>query len=714
MSGSTAAQAVADYLRARGGGAEADVVCLVELTDATLPPQTRDLPDGRLELLIYGDVGFEVSARGVLAALEGSENRNLLIRINSFGGIGEEGFAIHNILARHAGTKTVVVDAVAASAASIVAMAGDEIVMPAASFLMIHNSATFTFGGRPEHQATMEKLARIDAAMAGIYQRRTGLPLEEIEAMMAAETWLTGPEAVAKGFATRVEGQPQAAPVTARAPQIVQAFARAPAAVLAMATTQPSTQPAQPAHTEEVRMSGTNAPAAEPAAPVPANPPAPPAPQPAAPPTLPAQPPVTAQALKPATLAELEAIAGRAKLGSDFVLAQLRGGATVDAARDAALEVLAAAGPNRPGIIGNAPVEGASLKAMGAAIAKRGGVKTPEVLAAAAPYEGATLRDMAADAYEMQTGRRARGLTPDQLFRHVLASGTVGMQSTSDFAQMLNGAAAAIVLDGYQSVSAEWRKVARTFNVDDFKPRDVAGGWDLPDLKKVPEHGEIDYGTISRVLGAVKLETFARGFAFTRQALINNDLSDFTSQSQAYGIMAAKSVSARVWRVFIEGTTADFNMRDGKPFLHADHGNLIASGSDVTDESLTEATTLMLKQSRSGVSLGLRPRYLVVGIGQLFKARKVIGVERYQDGTPNQFKDYEIVFEPSFPEKGWALVADPTQRPMIAVPLLGGREEPEVVSEASFDTFGIKTRVSLDYEAAPIDWNGLVFNPGPA
>jgi hypothetical protein len=51
---------------------------------------------------------------------------------------------------------------------------------------------------------------------------------------------------------------------------------------------------------------------------------------------------------------------------------------------------------------------------------------------------------------------------------------------------------------------------------------------------------------------------------------------------------------------------------------------------------------------------------------------------------------------------------------MIAVPLLGGREEPEVISEASFDTFGIKTRVSLDYEATPIDWNGVVYNPGPA
>jgi hypothetical protein len=425
---------------------------------------------------------------------------------------------------------------------------------------------------------------------------------------------------------------------------------------------------------------------------------------------------VTAQAPKPvpATLAELEAIAGRAKLGSDFVLAQLRTGATLEAARDEALTVLASASPNRPGIIGNAPVEGASLKAMGAAIAKRGGVKTPDVLAAAAPYEGATLRDMAADAYEMQTGRRARGMSPDQLFRHVLASGTVGMHSTSDFAQMLNNAAAAIVLDGYQSVSAEWRKVARTFNVDDFKPRDVQGGWDLPELEKVPEHGEITYGTIARALGSVKLETFAKGFAFTRQAIINNDLSDFTGASQAYGIMAAKSVSARVWRVFIEGTTAAFNMQDGVPFLHANHGNLV-TGADVTEASLTIATTAMLNQKRGGGSLGLRPRYLVVGIGQLFKARKVIGIERdLQTGAPNQFRDYEIVFEPSFPANAWALVADPAQRPMIAVPLLGGREEPEVVSEASFDTFGIKTRVSLDYEAAPIDWNGIVYNPGPA
>ena len=699
MSGKTAAQAVAEHLRARGADAVADLIGPMILVEESGTPGTRDLPDGRLELTFHGDIGFDVTAKGVMNVLDEAGGRDLVIRVNSYGGIGIEGFAIHNLLARHEGRKEVVVDAMAASAASVIVMAGDEIVMPPASFLMVHRAGAGSFGNAAAHAETAAMLVRLDAAMAGVYQRRTGLPLAEVEAMMVSETWLTAAEAVAKGFATRIEGEAvEPPPRSERTERIVRGYAHAPAAVLAMAQITHSPPPASPVHPEEARMSGTQSPAAEPAAnPNPenlaptANPPAP----------------------QRATFAEIEAVAATAKLGPEFVVAQLRAGGTVDAVRDAALAALAAVSPSRPGIVGNATNDGASLKAMGAAIAKRGGVKAAEVLAAAAPYEGASLRDMAADFYEMQTGRRARGLSPDQLFRHVLASGTAGMHSTSDFAQMLNGAAAAIVLDGYQSVSAEWRKVARTFNVDDFKPRDVSGGWDLPDLEKVPEHGEITYGTISRVLGNVKLETFAKGFAFTRQALINNDLSDFTSQSQAYGIMAAKSLSARVWRVFILGTTSVFNMRDGTPFLHASHGNLIASGSDVTDASLTAATTQMLNQSRGGVSLGLRPRFLVVGVGQLFKARKVIGVDRAQDGTPNQFKDYEIVFEPSFPANAWALVADPAQRPMVAVPLLGGREEPEVISEAHFDTFGVRTRVSLDYEAAPIDWNGIVYNPGP-
>jgi hypothetical protein len=352
---------------------------------------------------------------------------------------------------------------------------------------------------------------------------------------------------------------------------------------------------------------------------------------------------------------------------------------------------------------------------MAAALAVRGGVKRPEIVAAAKPYQGATLRDLAYEALTLQGRRPASWVQPDELFRHAFsASATVGMHTTSDFARMFNEASEIIVLGAYEAASSEWRKVARTFNVDDFKEKPIGGGWDVDDLELVTEHGEITYGTISRALGKVKMQTFAKGFAFSRQAIINNDLEEFTGQSAAYGQMVARSLSGRVWRIFREGGSTIL-MPDGKPLFHADHGNLAASGGPIDETTLAAAEMALMKQaSVPGKPLGIVAKRLVVGIGRRHEALRFVAQEKFQDGARNLYFGMEVVYEPTFPEKGWALIADPDVRPVIAVPLLGGRETPMVDTEASFETYGVKVRIGLDYEATPIDWNGIYFNPGPA
>ncbi len=99
---------------------------------------------------------------------------DVTIRLNSGGGIATEGAAIHSALAAHTGRKTIVVEGIAASAASVIAMAGDEIVMALGALMMVHDPSGFTFGTVSDHEASVRSLTALATAMAAIYSDRTG------------------------------------------------------------------------------------------------------------------------------------------------------------------------------------------------------------------------------------------------------------------------------------------------------------------------------------------------------------------------------------------------------------------------------------------------------------------------------------------------------------------------------------------------------------
>ncbi len=145
--------------------------------------------------------GGGVSVNRIDAALRKIGNNAVEVHVNSPGGDMFEGIAIYNRLLEHPAKVTMRVMGIAASAASIIVMAGDEILIGPASFLMIHNCWVVAAGDKNDMRETADFLAPFDAAMAGVYAARTGLPEAEISAMLDAETWLNGQQAIAKGFA---------------------------------------------------------------------------------------------------------------------------------------------------------------------------------------------------------------------------------------------------------------------------------------------------------------------------------------------------------------------------------------------------------------------------------------------------------------------------------------------------------------------------------
>ncbi len=149
---------------------------------------------------------------------------DIILKINSPGGDVFEGIGIHNDLVAHTGNVRVEITGVAASAASIIAMAGDQIAIAENAAFMVHNSWALTIGDRNDHGDTEDLLGQIDQALAGTYAARSGLSVADCASMMDAETWLFGADAKAKGFADEILG---AADVAARFDLSV--YSRAPA-----------------------------------------------------------------------------------------------------------------------------------------------------------------------------------------------------------------------------------------------------------------------------------------------------------------------------------------------------------------------------------------------------------------------------------------------------------------------------------------------------
>jgi ATP-dependent Clp protease, protease subunit len=169
------------------------------------------LIDGELVLDgTVGDMGLfggqAFTATDVANALaKKGRSSPIKVRINSGGGLAAEGVAIFNRLRAHQGKVTVIVDGVAASAASVIAMAGREIVMARGAVMMIHDPSGLTMGTSADHSKTVESLETIAESMAAIYAERTGRTLAAIREEMRSELWMSADEAVAAGFADRVE-----------------------------------------------------------------------------------------------------------------------------------------------------------------------------------------------------------------------------------------------------------------------------------------------------------------------------------------------------------------------------------------------------------------------------------------------------------------------------------------------------------------------------
>lgn len=177
----------------------------------------------------YGD---GVTAKRISAALRSIGDKDVDVYINSPGGDLFEGLAIYSLLREHPGKVTVKILGLAASAASVIALAADEVRIMRSGFFMIHNAWVCACGDRNAFREVADWLEPFDDSLVSIYAARTGISDDDLRAMLDKETWIGGAAAVEQGFADDLLASDQAEADTKNSSDISPTAARKKADIL--------------------------------------------------------------------------------------------------------------------------------------------------------------------------------------------------------------------------------------------------------------------------------------------------------------------------------------------------------------------------------------------------------------------------------------------------------------------------------------------------
>ena len=154
-----------------------------------------------VDVYIFDEIGlWGVNAKDFISEIKEHTDKPMNLHINSIGGDVFDGMAIYNVLKKRQGTTTVYIEGIAASMGSVIALAGDEVIMSENSLFMIHNAWGGAMGEADDVRKTADVLDKISGEIADIYRKKTNLPYNKVKEMMDEETWLNAEEAYQLGF----------------------------------------------------------------------------------------------------------------------------------------------------------------------------------------------------------------------------------------------------------------------------------------------------------------------------------------------------------------------------------------------------------------------------------------------------------------------------------------------------------------------------------
>lgn len=663
--------------------------------------EIRALAAGRVEIFLYDVIGgWGITAQQFVSDCKEAgvfEASAVDLHIHSPGGDVMQGFAIFNTLSRLKAKLDIWVDGVAASMASmIVCLPGATVHMPENAWLMVHKPWGGIAGDSDDMRDYAAWLDRNEALMLSAYMNKTGLGQEELEAMLKAETWLNGAEAVEKGFADTLEPELQAAACVNQ--NKLKDYQNMPEQInnlFGPRAEAPASQP-QPAQNPAPQAANNS-----------------PAPQPAQQP-LAGNIDITAlaaQLQQQMQAANTERVSAVSAVFDAFpAFGSLKAECITDIscsaeqARTKLLNALAAgttpsAGPGEVHIhAGNGNLVGDSIRA---SIMSRAGFAQAEKDNA---YNGYTLRELA------RASLVDRGIG---ISGHATPLAMVGLaftHSSSDFGNILMDVAHKAALQGWDEANETFDQWTRKGTLTDFKTAHRIGLESFPTLRKVRAGAEYKYVTLKDRGEPIALATYGELFSLDRQTIINDDMDMLTRIPMAMGGAARATIGDLVWAVL----TSNPKMSDGKPLFHADHGNLIAA--ELSIDGLDNARKAMKLQKSGERHLNIRPEFALTPVAiesranQLIKSASVPGADA-NSGIDNPIRNFATVLsearlDDSSPTDYYLSAAK--GRDTIEVAYLDGIDTPYLEQQQGFTVDGAAFKVRIDAGVAPLDWRGLV------
>lgn len=646
--------------------------------------------DKTADIYIYDEIGYwGVTARQFASSMKAlGDLDHINLHIHSPGGDVFDGIAIYNLLNSHSASKTVYIDGLAASMASVIAMVGNPIIMPENAMMMIHKPWGITGGDANDMRDYADLLDKVEAVLIPSYAKKTGKSSDELALLLGEETWMTAQECLEHGFADQISTAVQAmARINSKR---IEEFDAMPNALKNMITKPKATTQA------------------------PANP------QPA---PTPAAVPVPA-ALDENTIRNQVIAAQKQRVTGIKDLFAMFGGrhlelqasciedidCTVDQAKDKLLVMLGkdASPSNKNG--NNAHIHAGNGNFTGDGIR--------QALMARAGYEdrqndnvynGMTLREYA----RMSLTERGVGVAAYNPMQMV---GLAMTHTTSDFGNILLDVANKSLLQGWEESQETFEAWTKKGQLSDFKTAHRVGLGGFPSLRKVREGAEYKYVTTTDNSETIALATYGEIFSITRQAIINDDLNQLTDVPMKMGRAAKATIGDLVYAVL----TGNPKLSDGKALFSSDHKNLATGAIDVTNLDAGRQLMRVQKEPTTGRTLNIRPAFLLVPTAletvanQTIKSASVKGAD-VNAGIINPIQNFATVIgEPRLDDnstKSWYLAAAQGMD-TIEVAYLNGVELPYIDQQEGFSSDGIATKVRIDAGVAPLDYRGLVKSSG--
>lgn len=631
---------------------------------------------GTASIAIYDEIGmFGITARQFADELAGlGRVSHIELHIHSPGGDIFEGIAIYNLLKNHPARITVTIDGIAASMASVIAMVGDKVRMPENAMMMVHRPWGIQGGDSAEMRRYADLLDKIEETLIPAYAAKTGKSSDELAAMLEAETWMNGKECLEHGFADELL-EPVQAMVRLESKRIE--GMNMPDAVKNMIMAPQGSAPVQSDANKEIERIDQIK-------------------------TLFNRLGAGREALMMTCISDANCSFEKAR---DTLLTELGKGITpVDTTsspvNSANYHVYAGNG----NITGDAMRQGLYAR-LGFEKAERGN-----------PYVMMNLFDMAkASLADRGVGIASYG-SRSQIVNLALT------HSTSDFSHILAAGAEKSVLLGWQNSGETFQQWTKRGSLSNFHTAKRVGLDGFSSLGKVPEGAEYKYITTSDHGTPIALATYGNLFSITRQAIINDDLSQLSTIPQAMGRAAARTVGNLVYLAL----TGNAKFTDNKALFHQDHHNLIDLG--MNPEGLAAARKAMrLQEDGNGDPINVTPAFILVPAELEAAANRAVlsssslfpiddnGAVNQNPGIINVVKDMgQVIVEPrldKFNRKEW-YVAAAQGMDTIEVAYLDGMDAPYLEEQQGFETDGVCYKVRIDAGVAALDYRGLVKSTG--